>query len=202
MLRSHPGAKNELQFQSRLLQRAHQLVPGEIVKRILELIDAENERDGHIFIADQADICWDENLGAALLEKSKSATLRPQILGSVLEILLKHGFPGAREFVETLMETKASGPELEQRQAVTAAQILLRWTPDASWAKVWPLIRDGKPIGRGIIESTSYGQSGVPNFITKLSEADLGELYLWMIETYPPVELDWGLDSWDRATPP
>ncbi len=59
--------------------------------------------------------------------------------------------------------------------------------PDASWAKVWPIIRDGK-IGRGIIESTSYGQSGIPNFVTKLSVADLGELYLWMIETYPPVE--------------
>ena len=187
MLKSHPGAKGELQFQSRLLQRAHQLVPGEIVKRILELIDAENERDGHIFITEQVDICWDENLGAALLEKSRSSALKPQILGSILEILLKHGFPGAREFAETLMETKASGSETEQRQAVTAAQTLLRWTPDASWAKVWPIIRDGE-IGRGIIESTSYGQSGIPNFVTKLSEADLGELYLWMLETYPPVE--------------
>ena len=187
MLKSHPGAKGELQFQSRLLKRAQQLVPGEIVKRILELIDAENELDRHLFIADQADICWDENLGAALLEKSKSAALKPQILGSILEILLNHGFSGAREFAETLMETKASGSELEQRQAVIAAQTLLRWTPDASWAKVWPIIRDGE-IGRGIIESTSYGQSGIPNFVTKLSEADLGELYLWMIETYPPVE--------------
>jgi predicted NACHT family NTPase len=188
MLRSHPGAKDELQLQSRLLQRAHQMVSAELVKRILELIDAEDERDGHIFVANEVDICWDETLGAALLEKSRSSALKPQILGSILEILLKHEFPRAREFAETLIETKASGSELEQRQAVTAAQLLLRCTPDASWAKVWPLIRDGKPIGRSIIESASYGQAGIPNFVSKLNEAELGELYLWMVETYPYTE--------------
>jgi hypothetical protein len=179
---------NEAQLRLTLLRRAHELVLDETSKWILELIDAENERDGHLFVANEVDICWDENLGTALLDKLRNSALKPQIFAGILEILFRHEFPGAREFAETLIETGASGSEPEERRAVRAAQLLLRCTPDATWAKVWPLVRDGKPIGRSIIESASYGQSGIPDFVTKLSEADLGELYLWMVETYPPVK--------------
>ena len=65
------------------------------MSRFLELIDSENERDGHLFLAKEIETCWDESLGAALLEKSRSAALKPQILGSVLESLFQHSYPGA-----------------------------------------------------------------------------------------------------------
>jgi hypothetical protein len=63
--------------------------------------------------------------------------------------------------------------------------VLMRCAADAGWAKIWPIIKEKKPIGRGIIESVSYGHPGGTNFIAKLSEAELGEFYLWMVETYP-----------------
>ena len=179
--------KNELQLQSRLLRRAHQLVSEEATKWILALIDSENERDGHLFVATEMNICWNDRLGSALLEKSKCPTLKPQILGSILEFLLQRGFPGARESAESRMEAVSSS-ELAQSQGVTAAQVLLRCTADSGWAKIWPIIKEKKPIGRAIVESVSYGHSGGSSFIANLSETELGQFYLWMVMTYPYAE--------------
>ena len=192
LLRSH-GGRDELQLQSRLLRRAHEVVSDEALKRILELIDSENERSGHLFLAKEVEICWDEQLGTALLEKSRSPALQPQILSSILEFLLQRDFPGARESAESLL--KAGASSLEQSQAVTAAQVLMRCTANAGWAKVWPIIKEKKPIGREIVESISYGHAGGTNFIAKLSEPELGEFYLWMVETYPYVERKLGFGA-------
>ena len=127
-------------------------------------------------------------MGAALLEKSRSAALKPQILGSVLESLFQHSYPGARESAELRIDAGLSGSEQEQSQAVTAAQVLMRHTSDAGWAKIWPIIKEKEPIGRKIVESVSYGHASGGNFIRKLSEAELGEFYLWMVKTYPYAE--------------
>jgi hypothetical protein len=185
LLRFLDGRRDELQLQSRLLRRAHELVPDEIVERIVELIDSENERNGHLFVAREMDICWDERLGTALLEKARSPKLHEQILGSILEFLLQRAFPGARELAEARIDTGLYGAEGEQGQAVVAAQVLMRHTPNASWAKIWPILKEKKPIGREIVESVSFGHQNGSNFITKLSESELGELYVWMVENYP-----------------
>jgi hypothetical protein len=81
-LRYLDGRKDQLQLQSRLLRRAHALVPDEIIQRILEIIDSENNRNGRLFVAREMEICWDERWGEALLEKSRSPLLKPQILAA------------------------------------------------------------------------------------------------------------------------
>src|SRR5260370_28048385 len=43
LLRFTYGDKDEMRLQSRLLRRAHQLLPDETIKRILEMIEGENE---------------------------------------------------------------------------------------------------------------------------------------------------------------
>jgi hypothetical protein len=188
LLRFRSGVTDEAQLQPRLLRRVHDLLPDETVKWILELIDGENERNGHLFVVKEVDICWNERLGSALLEKSRNSALRPQILGGILELLFERDFPGARESAESRIQAGASGSKSEQDQAVTAAQVLMRYGADAGWAKIWPIIKEKKLIGRKIVESVSYGHAGRTNFITKLNEAELGEFYLWMVEAYPYAE--------------
>jgi hypothetical protein len=187
--------KDELQLQSRLLRQAHVLLPEEIVNRIIELIDSENERNGHLFLAREMDVCWDERLGNALVEKSRSPALQPQILSSILEFLLQRAFPGARESAESRIDAGLSGSDAEQARAVAAAQTLIRNTADAGWAKVWPILKEKKPIGREIVEGVSYGHGSGTNFITRLSESELGELYLWMVEVYPYAERKLGFGA-------
>jgi hypothetical protein len=65
------GENDKLKLQERLLRCAHERVPDEPIKWILALIEDENARGGHLLIAKEVDICWDEQLGAALLEKAK-----------------------------------------------------------------------------------------------------------------------------------
>ncbi len=84
--------KDHLQIGERLLSRANQNVSDEMVRRILNLIDGENERDGNFVLAKEVEICWSAQLGAALLEKSKSADLKPQIFSAVLEMLIEREF--------------------------------------------------------------------------------------------------------------
>jgi hypothetical protein len=184
LLRTH-GEGDELKLRPRLLRRAHELVPDEPRKWILALVDGENSRDGHVFVGDEVETCWDERLGAALLEKSKTPALRPQILAVILEWMFQRSFPGARESAESRIEAGLSGTELEQSQAAVSAQVMLRCTPDAGWAKLWPVIKGNNPLGRAIVESVTYGHPGGTNFTAKLSEAELGEFYLWMVENYP-----------------
>ena len=57
LMRFTTGENDELHLQSRLLRRAHELVPNELVSRFLELIDSENERDGHLFLAKEIETC-------------------------------------------------------------------------------------------------------------------------------------------------
>lgn len=195
LLRFLTGERDKLQLQSRLLRRAHELVPDEVFKRILELVDSENERNGHLFLAKEIETCWDERLGAALLEKSRSPALKPQILGSILESLFQHSYAGARESAESRIDAALSGSEPEQIQGVTSAQVLMRHTSDAGWSKIWPIIKEKKPIGREIVEAASYGHESGTSFVTKLSESELGEFYLWMVETYPFAERKLGFGA-------
>jgi hypothetical protein len=195
LLRFGFGGKDELRMRDQLLRRAHELFPAETAKWILELIDGENERDGHLFAANEMDICWDDSLGAALLEKSRSRELKPQVLGSLLEFLLSRDFSGGRESAESHIESGLHGSKPEQRLAVVAGQVLLRCASDAGWTKIWPIIKENETIGREIVESASYGYAGGASFITKLNEADLGELYLWMVEAYPYVERKFGFGA-------
>jgi hypothetical protein len=180
------GATDELKLRARLLRRAHESIPDETRKWILSLVDGENERDGHLFITNEVEICWDERLGGALLGKSKSSTLKPQILASILEWMFLRGFPGARESAESCIEAGLSGTELARSQAAVAANVMLRVAPDAGWATIWPIIKGNNALGRAIVESVTYGDSSGTKFTTKLSDAELGELYLWMVENYPP----------------
>lgn len=188
LLRVPSGIRAEAQQQLRLLGQAHELLPQETTKRILEIIDGANERNGHLFVSEEIDSCWDARLAEGLVEKARSPVLEPQILRTILEFLLQRDVPGGRALTESLIDARLSGSDVEKRQAAAAAQVLLRCTPDAGWQKIWPIMKEKRPIGRDIIESVSYGHAGGTHFITKLNEAQLGELYLWMVEAYPITE--------------
>jgi hypothetical protein len=185
LLRVPSGKQSDQQLQARLLEKAHELVPGETATKILELVDAENEQDGFLIIAKEMGICWDQGLGAALAEKANSPTLKPQILSVILEFLLQREHPGSREVVESLIENRVSGSKEQKSQSVAAAGALIKCTQDAGWATIWPLLKRQKSLGRQIIESLSHGHVGGTNFVSKLDEHELAEFYVWMVRNYP-----------------
>ena len=180
LLRFGFGEKDEAAIRERLLRRAHEVFPEETTRWITEVINSENEANRTLFLTNEMNICWDEALGRALLEKSRSRELKPQVLGGLLEFLLRRDFAGSRETAVSRLE------DIQFRDsAFVAGRLLLRYTPDASWPVVWPIIKANEEIGRGIVESASYGSTGETDFVSRLDEQQLGDFYLWMVNRYP-----------------
>jgi len=182
------GRSKELDLQSGLLKLAYKLLPEEVIERIKQLIGAKNKSDDHLFLAREVEICWDDRIGNALLAEAKNSELKAHILSGILDLILPRRVEGAREFAESLADPLLLGIEPERLKAINAAQALMKHTNDAGWGKIWPIFAKSKEIGREIVESASYGDVGHGSFITKLSEPELGELYLWMVGNYPYLE--------------
>lgn len=182
------GRSEEVDIQSSLLKLVYRLLPEEVIKRIQQLIEAKNKNDDHLFLAREVEICWDNPMGNALLVEARNPELKPHILSSILELILPRRVEGAREFAESLLDSVSLEAKPERSKAIIAAQALMKHTSDAGWGKVWPILVKSNEIGREVVESASFSDVGHGSFITKLSEPQLGELYLWMVENYPYVE--------------
>jgi hypothetical protein len=182
------GHANELELQSDLLRRAYKLLPEEIIERIKQLIEAKNKDNDHLFLGREVEICWDDRMGKALLIEAKNPELKLHIVRTIFDMLLRHGEAGALEFAESLLVPPLFGTDAERSRTVMAAQALMAHTTDAGWGRIWPILMKSKDIGREIVESVSYSDVGHGNFISKLTEPQLGEFYLWMVENYPYME--------------
>jgi hypothetical protein len=71
---------------------------------------------------------------------------------------------------------------------IAAAQMLMKHAPDGGWPVLWPLIKGNGDFGRELVESLSFPHGDNVNIAPKLSEADLGELFVWLVENYPYTE--------------
>ncbi len=165
-----------------LLKTAYFLIPEEVVERVLQEIDQNNEQHGAFLIAAEIEALMGDFMGKALLNKVTDPLLKAGVAGGMLQFLLRHNVPGTRQLAESLAADK------EQPRAISAIQALVAETPDASWPKVWPIISEDANFGKRIIEAVSYsgfGQSSVPG---KLNESQLGEFYEWMVRNYPYAE--------------
>jgi hypothetical protein len=192
LLRYPYSESHELKLQKRLLQRAYSLVPEEMIERVNQLIDHENEQSGHLFIVNEIECCWDDRMGSAILAKASDPRLKERVIGSLLELLIQHNVKGYQELAESFISVPPPAAGLQRERMLAAIQALIRKAPDAGWAKVWPIISEHIEFGRLIIESISYADLGHAGFVDKLTEAQLGELYLWTVRNYPITERRWG----------
>jgi hypothetical protein len=183
---------DDLRVQSRLLIMAYSRVPEEVVDRVIQLIEIENERDGFFFLASEIDCCWDQLMASALLAKSADPALKPQMVAGLLERLLKHKVAGSIELAKSSIVLPPPQPELQRGRMLAAIEALVMNTPDATWRTVWPVITQSDDFGRSVIESVTYTDPGHANFISKLSEPELADLYLWMVRNYPYAEQSGG----------
>jgi predicted NACHT family NTPase len=172
-------------LQQQLLKRAYASVPQDVIEFLNRIIDRENAQFAHVFIADQVECCWDEILGTALLRKAGDASLKPNVVVALLNLVLKHDVPGSRDFAHSLLTLPPPGGELAQGSMLAAGQALICSTNDSDWDRLWPIIRNFPAWGKLLIESVSYGDVTHSGFLPNLSEAQLGELYAWMVINYP-----------------
>jgi hypothetical protein len=185
------GDSQQVAIRHELLKMALDRVSDETAKRLTQLVTLENDNQGYLFISREIDICWTEQLAAALLKKLREGPLKPPVFKTILHTLLQRGSTGSRELANSYIVLPPPPHDDPQWPLMLSAiEALLSATKDAGWNDVWPVIRDYPECGHSIIESVSYPGGGYHEFVEKVSEAELGDLYTWLLINYPPSSND------------
>lgn len=188
LLRFGNMEKDELQLGLRLLKRAYAVVPAEMIEWIERVIDSENERTGYFFAFTEIDNCWDDKMGEAMLRKVADPKLRPATVTGLFSLLGQHETPGWRELAESFIDKSELEPETCRNRMRAAIEALIMTASDSGWLKIWPIFVGHNGLGKQIIESLSYGRAGGLNFVENLTEQQLADLFIWMVQNYPIVE--------------
>jgi len=171
-----------------LLKRAYSSSPESVAEALIKLIDKENKEGNYIFITRRVQCCWDERLAAALAAKVRDQNLNPTGMNCLLSDLLDHGVAEARAYAKSLIPVPSPTEGDERLRAVLAAATLLTHTEDAAWGSVWPaVVKDGQ-FGRDVFSriASEHHDGGI--LAQRLSEDQLGELYVWLARQYPHAE--------------
>jgi predicted NACHT family NTPase len=182
------GETHGTAFRERLLKQAYNQVPEEVIGRIFQAVNFENQRSGHLFQTREIESCWDERMEKALVGKLTDPQLKPNVFATILDLLWSHGVPAARGIAEAAIDKSFLTDDSRRSRMMSAAHILMKHAPDGGWALLWPLIQGDTDFGEELVESLSFPDGGNVKIIPKLTEAQLGELYVWLVEHYPYVE--------------
>jgi hypothetical protein len=149
--------------------------------RLIEQIQFESNDRQLFFGSSLVDIAWSELLGLALLAKLQQNDLATGVQGEILYKLISRRIPGAKRWAEETIH----GEHTSER-GIAISEALLKASDDAGWSTLWPIIKCDVEFGRRLLEDVSFGQPDRASFTTCLNDAELGELYTWVLEQYPP----------------
>jgi predicted NACHT family NTPase len=168
---------------------AYSHAPDEVIDTLMLIIDKENDQGEHIFITRKLEDCWDARLGTALLAKAKDAKLKPGCMGSLLRDLLVHKVEGATAFAESLVPLPPPTSPEDRSRAIVAARELMCDAEDGGWPVVWPAILRDTEFGREVITGIAHTLDSPAATIGRwLSEEQLADLYVWLVNQYPYAE--------------
>jgi len=166
-----------------LVALTYQRAPAAFTEALKLLVLAENAKNGTIYVLSRSDGIWDLSLENALLDLL-GCELTVSSLGAILEVLLEHGSPKAMQIARSWVETRVSGAD--RARAVVAATKLVKFVAHAAWDVLWPAVQDDAAFG---IEVFSGATSGIGNrdaqSVKRLSEAQLGDLFVWLARNVP-----------------
>lgn len=155
--------------------------PATMNEKLLEQIQMESDDRQFFFAGTLVDLAWSNSLGEALLEKLKRNDLAPGVQTEILFQLVKRKVAGAREWAEETLRS-----EYNTDRGIGFSKTLLKASDDAAWKTIWPLIQMDANYGRQLLEGVSYGYDDKGSFANCLSDVELGDLYIWLLEQYPP----------------
>lgn len=169
---------------------AYRHAPKEVTRALLTVIDKENRSLDHIFILRKAELCWDAAFATALAAKARDPGLKPSCMGSLLEALLHHAEQEGVDLATSLVPVPLPGDGEARCRAVTSAALVLALAADRAWPVVWKAIQSDSAFGRDVIVEVAgrYDQTNAAMMTQRLSEAQIGDFYLWLVQQFPPSE--------------
>jgi hypothetical protein len=181
-----PGEESNKVAHRSLIMAAHRYAPDELIAGIIRLLERDqwNCTSSYWTLLRSVEEVWNTALADALLRKASERTLAPVCSGSLLSILLVHRVEAANVYASTLLVLPLPADDRERQHALAAALALVRFSDDAGWSAVWPAIESDREFGTKLIASIAYWDWNAQ----KLTEEQLADLYLWMIQQYPSAQ--------------
>jgi hypothetical protein len=156
--------------------------PGPMNTYLLAQVAYEDRANRYLFCGASIEAAWSETLAGELLATLQQDELTTDVQGDLLYRLIDHKFPGA---IEWATQTIAASNNSARKQAL--AKALLIGDDDTGWGTIWSMIRSDASFGRALMADVSYGlNSRASSFTNRLSDAELGDLFTWLLEQYPP----------------
>jgi len=176
-----------------LIKTAYEKCPDTFISVLQQQIDAENERASSISVHEKLELCWDERLCDAVLEKVRQPYIKRDEFNSfrnLLACLVKINHQAAIEYAKSLIKHEWTEDTEEGKKMLDAAIVLMENTDDACWDVIWPAITGNQEFGRELIqEYASFDHIRQLGRLAEHIDVDkLGELYIWLEHEFPRSE--------------
>jgi hypothetical protein len=172
-------------FHRKFIASAYYHAPDEIISLLMAELDSLDTPNAVIDF-DKIEECWDERLIATLRAKLTEDGMKLELFHKILNELIKHNDSEAIALAQRLLALPIPNQEEQQGYALVAATALLLYSEDAGWGSVWAAINDDIEFGKRVVESVvSRFRRGN---IVSLSEAQIGDFYIWLSRQYPHSE--------------
>ena len=170
-----------------LVRQTYIKAPTETISTLILIIDKENKEDSNFFDINKFDKCWDNNFNSVILEKIKNdKSLKPNIIERLIKEIVKHEFQEIKEFAKSLIYYPLPSEPEEYEITLLAARVLIGNADSSDWSLIWPIVQKDTEFGRKVFEAIANRHSFGINL--NITEAQLADLYIWMIQQYPPNE--------------
>ena len=181
----YPRHFGEKTVASEVIKSAYKNAPHEILSALSVLVDHELKQTHSITILEVLKPCWDNAIASVVRQKLTQPRLETSSFGALLYVLLSQSDQEARVYGESFLTVASiANPDTRDR-AAAAAKTLIMLADDAGWTKVWPLFEHDTGFGSDVIESVSFPPDPRVNFLAKLRDLDLANLYVWLVRQYP-----------------
>jgi hypothetical protein len=173
-----------------LIKIAYEKCPDTFMSVLRQQIDAENENAQIISVYEKLELCWDERLCDAVLEKVRQPHIKRGQFNSfrnLLACLVQRKHQASIEYVKSLIRSEYHQETEEGKKMIDAAFVLMENTDDACWDVIWPAITGNQEFGRGLfLEYDSFDSSKrVALLAERISANSLADLYVWLKKQFP-----------------
>jgi hypothetical protein len=178
------GLDNDDYF-PQIVKLFYEKVSNKMLKLLKKKIDFEAEKDERIWITAKFECCWDDNISKILYEKLIESKLPINCYKSILEDLVKHNYKSAISFSVDKLTSPVPEDELEYKKLLFTCSLLLKYSSESMWKKLWKLIQENQTFGKELFLNIAYGHSDNGDFIKNIAAKELGEVYIWLERMFP-----------------
>jgi hypothetical protein len=149
---------------------------------LVQRIRRENAEHGSVSILADLDECWDAEITATVAQVLETAPLTPASVRAMLTAMLRHDSVNASPIASRLLADSADDPD---RLLAVATAAWLCPTPDL-WTQLWLTVADDATFTGAVVGSVMTAPD-LPEalYLKRLTEDQLGDLYLWLNARYP-----------------